>query len=163
MEIAIHSSASLRGFQGNFCIFIGCDWSFFGDLFLCLFVAAPISGLDSSEQGPNWGCLSVPHRLSWSCHCLWSRLSKSACSLTLFSVHSRLLSLSACGFGILFSWPLVIQASLFWRLRHAHLFFFMPAAWQRLAPFHASLALASSSADWGSWKLGRENFSLLSA
>ena len=129
MEIAIH--ASLRGFHGNFCIFIGCDWSFFGDLFLCLFVAAPISGFGSSEQGPHWEikCLSVPHRLSWSCHCLWSRLSKSAfCSLTLFSVHSRLLSLSACGFGILFSRPLVNQASLFWCLRHANLFFFMPAA-----------------------------------
>jgi hypothetical protein len=30
---------------------------------MCLFVVTPISGLDSSERGSNWGiiCLSVPH------------------------------------------------------------------------------------------------------
>jgi hypothetical protein len=49
------------------------------------------------------------------------------------------------------------------RLRHHYVFIWCLADLFSLAPFHVSLALASSWADWGSWKLGSENFSLLSA
>jgi hypothetical protein len=59
--------------------------------------------------------------------------------------------------------PLAAFVPLSLRFWHPFLLAFGHSSFSLLAPFHASLALASSSADWGSWQLGRENFSLLSA